>query len=697
MGTTRDCPETSHRKPSPIGQCVYPAMLLTVCLLAGVRSASAQPTRDIADVPVADKEAVSTGDELLLFEYDDMTTVVSATRRREKVKWLSIPVGVISARDIHYSGLTNIPDILEFATGVDVLRINRNKVVVGIRGMHELYSDRLKTLIDGRSADNIMTGGANLLRLPVPMEDIARIEIVRGPAGGVWGANAFTGVINIITKDPADCLGLFVSSTVNQFGESYSHIRHGGKEGRLGWLASLVYDAHKSAEDAIDGDHFLSNDFSRNYRFNAKGIYDIEEDSKMSFGLAYMRATFGQGQAIGNMSTKTADMVRTYARIDRTKGDVTGYLQWYNNFEHNDETPWLRYTAMENVLEGQLDFHLSDKHTASVGGSASWMFMDQRNSDKPGYVNGIGQSRSEALAGAFVMDRYKATDRLEFEAQLRGDFYTETQADWAGRLSAMYALDQAKQHVVRVSAAKAFRTPFTVLRRVSQQHGHVPAGAMFFGSPELYMSQILAPLEKLENEETWALEAGYTGQINKMLSVQSNVYYQRFSKLIGFYGMGNPLGFGQSILRPKNLNGADSYGAEAEAKLKTDKWMLKGWYAYNDFITDDTRQDVRSYLPATHKMGLTARVFLPRDWALNANYRYKTSTSADHLETITDGPSSHRVDVGISKAFGKGNGEVMFGVSDLFHRNVRSVAGIDTSGGHDTPGRTFFIRLQWKF
>ena len=370
MGTIRDCTATPHREPSRIKWYVHLAVLLTVCLMSGIRLKSAE-AGDTTQRLLTGGDAKSTGDELLLFEYDDMTTVVSATRRREKVKWLSMPVGVIGARDIHYSGLTTIPDVLEFATGVDVLRINRDKVVVGIRGMHEVYSDRLKTLIDGRSADNIMTGGANLLRLPVPMEDIARIEVVRGPAGGVWGANAFTGVINIITKDPADCLGLFVSSTVNQFGESYSHIRHGGKEGKFGWLASLVYDRWESAEDAISGDHFLSNDFSRNYRFNGKGIYDIEEASRLSFGLAGTRVTFGEGQAVGGMSTKTADMIRAYARIDRTKGDVTGYLQWYNNFEHNNETPWLRYNAMENVLEGQIDFHLSDKHTASVGGSAT--------------------------------------------------------------------------------------------------------------------------------------------------------------------------------------------------------------------------------------------------------------------------------------------------------------------------------------
>jgi outer membrane receptor protein involved in Fe transport len=261
----------------------------------------------------------------------------------------------------------------------------------------------------------------------------------------------------------------------------------------------------------------------------------------------------------------------------------------------------------------------------------------------------------------------------------------------------MYALDADKQHVVRVSTAKAFRTPFAILRKANQQYGFVPAGAMG-PNPNLYMSQILEPLDKLENEETWAIEAGYTGQINKELAVQGNIYYQRFSKLIGFNDYSNPLGFGQLIKRPKNMDGADSYGAELEAKYKTDKWMLKGWYAYNAFTVDSTGRDIRSYPPATHKMGLTGRVFLPQDWTLNANYRYRTATSSNHLVTTSDGPSSHRVDLGVSKAIGsEGNGEIMFGVSDLFHRNVQGVQGVDQAGGHDTPGRTFFIRLQWKF
>jgi iron complex outermembrane receptor protein len=108
--------------------------------------------------------------------------VVSASRQARKIGELSVPVSVITAEDIHYSGLTSIPEILQFAPGMDVLQVDRNRFAVGVRGLHEVYSDRLLGLTDGRAADCINTGGPRFPQLPVLLEDIERIEIVRGPS-----------------------------------------------------------------------------------------------------------------------------------------------------------------------------------------------------------------------------------------------------------------------------------------------------------------------------------------------------------------------------------------------------------------------------------------------------------------------------------------------------------------------------------
>ena len=101
-------------------------------------------------------------DELLLFE--DMPVVISASRQPQSADWLSVPVSIITAEDIHYSGHTNLPEILQYTPGVDVLRIDRNRYAVGVRGLHDVYSDRTLVLIDGRNAYSPLVRRSRLAR-----------------------------------------------------------------------------------------------------------------------------------------------------------------------------------------------------------------------------------------------------------------------------------------------------------------------------------------------------------------------------------------------------------------------------------------------------------------------------------------------------------------------------------------------------
>ena len=156
----------------------------------------------------AEKTTPSDSSKLFEMSLEDLmeVPVVSASRQEQKLSELSVPVTVITAEDIHYSGLTSIPEILRFALGVDVVRLDRSRYMVGVRGLESTVSDRTLVLINGRSTlDPVF--GTSWMELPVLVEDIERIEIVRGPGGAVWGSNAYTGVINIITKKPEDVKG----------------------------------------------------------------------------------------------------------------------------------------------------------------------------------------------------------------------------------------------------------------------------------------------------------------------------------------------------------------------------------------------------------------------------------------------------------------------------------------------------------
>ena len=126
---------------------------------------------------------------------------------------------MITQEDIRRSGMMNIPDLLRMAPGVDVARLDSNTWAISIRGFNDRYSNKVLVLIDGRSVYSEMFSGVFWDQQNVPLEDIDRIEVIRGPGGTVWGANAVNGVINIITKSSKDTQGGLVTAADGFRGE----------------------------------------------------------------------------------------------------------------------------------------------------------------------------------------------------------------------------------------------------------------------------------------------------------------------------------------------------------------------------------------------------------------------------------------------------------------------------------------------
>ena len=119
---------------------------------------------------------------------------------------------MITQDDIRRSGATSIPEVLRLAPGVEVARVDSDHWSVGIRGFGGVLASKLLVLIDGRSVYTPLYAGVYWEVQNVLLEDIDRIEIIRGPGGTIWGANAVDGVINIITKSSKDTHGALVTS-----------------------------------------------------------------------------------------------------------------------------------------------------------------------------------------------------------------------------------------------------------------------------------------------------------------------------------------------------------------------------------------------------------------------------------------------------------------------------------------------------
>jgi iron complex outermembrane receptor protein len=137
--------------------------------------------------------------------------VTSVSKEPEQVRKTPAAISVITEDDIRRSGATSLPEALRLASGVEVARVDSDHWAVGIRGFGAVLANKLLVLIDGRSVYTPLFGGVYWNVQSVPLEDIDRIEVIRGPGGTIWGANAVDGVINIITKTAKDTLGAMMS------------------------------------------------------------------------------------------------------------------------------------------------------------------------------------------------------------------------------------------------------------------------------------------------------------------------------------------------------------------------------------------------------------------------------------------------------------------------------------------------------
>jgi iron complex outermembrane receptor protein len=116
--------------------------------------------------------------------------VTSVSKKEQKLSQTGAAVYVISQEDIRRSGAANIPDLLRQAPGVDVAQIDANTYAISIRGFNDRLADKVLVLIDGRTVYTPTISGVYWDQQDVPLEDIDRIEVIRGPGGTVWGANA---------------------------------------------------------------------------------------------------------------------------------------------------------------------------------------------------------------------------------------------------------------------------------------------------------------------------------------------------------------------------------------------------------------------------------------------------------------------------------------------------------------------------
>ena len=179
--------------------------------------------------------------------------VTSVTKQESTVGRSPAAVFVITPEMIRRSGAMNVPEALRMAPGVDVARVSTNTWAISIRGFNSVNSNKLLVLIDGRSIYNQISSGVLWDQQDVMLEDVERIEVVRGPGGTLWGANAVNGVINIITKSAKDTQGGLVTAGGGYQDKWSGATRYGGHSGEDFFWRVYAKDFEDAPANLPDG------------------------------------------------------------------------------------------------------------------------------------------------------------------------------------------------------------------------------------------------------------------------------------------------------------------------------------------------------------------------------------------------------------------------------------------------------------
>src|SRR5580692_5656163 len=216
-------------------------VVLLLVVSFGISARAQNPPEDLSKLSVEDLMNVE---------------VTSVSKKEQKVSQTAAAIFVITQEDIRRSGANNIPDLLRMVPGVNVAQSSSHIWAISIRGFNGEFSNKLLLMVDGRSVYLPGFTGVFWDVLDVPLEDIARIEVIRGPGGTTWGANAVDGVINIITKKASESRGGMVVARGGNLDQGFGTAQYGGAAGQstdYRVFAKYLNEAHQPSQSGTDG------------------------------------------------------------------------------------------------------------------------------------------------------------------------------------------------------------------------------------------------------------------------------------------------------------------------------------------------------------------------------------------------------------------------------------------------------------
>lgn len=575
--------------------------------------------------------------------------VTSVSKTDQKMSQVAAAIFVITDEEIRRSDATNIPDLLRMVPGMDVSQINASTWAVSARGFDGQFSNKLLVLIDGRAVYTPLLGGVNWDTQNVPLEDIDRIEVIRGPGATVWGANAVNGVINIVTKKAADTKGSLVSGGGGTEGKAFGLVQYGGSLPKgTDYRISINYLNNGSLPAADEGSNkdnwnLLHGSFRADTKVSSKDSLTVQGDMYTGQEGATILHIFSidppiVGDRNENNQLGGGNILGRWNHTFSSRSD-TSFQFYYDSFDRSGpESDESRRT---------LDFDFNHHFQLGSRQDIVWGFGYRRTWDTDfGTIDQsfIPNDTTLQLFTVFVQDTFTLRpDRLFLTAgtKVENNYFTGFDLDPSVRL----AWTPSNTMTLWTAISRAARSPdrrdtdlVAALTAFPDPNGsNTPVEVVLFGNPNF------------QNEHVLAYEAGFRTQPNTRLSVDVSSFFNRYDHL-------ETLESGARFLQPipaparfvvpitfGNLMYGTTEGAEISTNFKlTDRWTLSPGYAFLEMHlhVQPTSQDstsVAEYQGSSpqHQVQLRSHVELPHGLLWDSSAYFVSALTAQGVPSYT--------------------------------------------------------------
>jgi len=618
----------THREWNPNETMKRVLVLIVVLPLVAAAAWAEGPGRDLTDLTI---------EELMNIEI----TVTSAAKKPQKLTEAAAAISVVTGDQIRRAGVTSLSEAFRLVPGMHVARLDANKWAVASRGFNGRMANKLLVLIDGRHIYTPLFRGVFWEMQDTVLDDIDRIEIIRGPGGTLWGANAVNGVINVVTKSAKDTQGGLLTLGGGTEEQVFGTVRYGGA---LATDATYrIYAKYFERDSLVDDAGNDANDHWRMHRTGFRVDWDVTPDDTIT-----VLGDYCQGDA--RHTVLQPIYTPPFVEAVRDEIDLSGAYVLVR---------WRRYLAEDSDLVLQA-YHDTAKRTELVAaGETQTTDVDFQHrfplGERHDVLWGMGvrstydkicngplvavdtEGASDFLYNAFIQDEITIAPQhvwLTVGSKFEHNEYTGFEFQPSVRL----AWEPTPKQTVWAAVSRAVRTPSRSERDLRYDRPGMPIGAF----------PVSVGNDAFDSEKLLAYEVGYRVQPSERVSLDVAAFYNIYDGLQANEPLApslEPLPVPHLSLpfQYANKSQADTYGLELAADFKaSDRWLLSGGYSLlrMDVELKDAAPGTRiTYVEGNspkHMAFLRSSWALPADVDLDIALRYVDALPAIDVDSYTE-------------------------------------------------------------